>query len=481
MGLRQRVGMIAGPLLCGVLLSLPVPEGLTAAAMAVAAVTLLMTVWWITEAIPIPITALLPLALFPLLHAVPAATVSLAYANHLIFLFLGGFLIALAMERWHLHRRIALYIVRALGASANAQLLGFMLASAFLSMWISNTATVMMMLPIGLAVIRRAEESLGRDKQRGSSEFRFGTALMLGIAYAGSIGGIATLIGTPPNAILAGIYEQQFGMSIGFVDWMLFAFPLSLLLLFLVWWYLSHLAYPSEVREFPGSGALLKEELQALGPMNNAEKGVLTVFSLVALAWVLRGFVDIDALSMVSDSTIAILGGIALFLIPADRKAGVFLMDWATALRLPWDIILLFGGGFALANGFQETGLTTWLGQQMAALSGVEALWMVLLVTGLVVFLTEVTSNTATASLMLPLMGALAAAAEMSPLSLMAPAALAASCAFMLPVATPPNAIVYSSRYVSILSMAKTGLWINLLATLLITLLVMYWMPVVLA
>ena len=477
MGNRQRIGLILGPVLFLLMLLLPRPEGMDPAAQAVAAVALLMTVWWITEAIPIPITALLPLGLFPALNAVPAPTVSSAYANHLIFLFLGGFLIAIAMERWELHRRIALHIVRLVGGSANGILLGFMLATAFLSMWISNTATVMMMLPIALAVAHQAETSMGHTDD---TPFPFGIALMLGIAYAGSIGGIATLIGTPPNAILAGVYEQNYGATILFVDWMLFALPLSVLMLGMVWLYLSRRVYGGPQGALPGGRELVSRQLVDLGPMTAEEKKVLVVFVLVALAWISHGFIDLPALDLVSDSTIAILGGIALFLIPAQRGSGRFLLDWSTAVKLPWDIILLFGGGFALAAGFQHTGLTAWMGEQLTLLTGVHMLFMVLAVTALVVFLTEVTSNTATASLMLPIMGALAAAAQLHPLSLMAPAALAASCAFMLPVATPPNAIVYSSRYVPILTMAKTGFWVNLFAIGILTLFVMVWMPRVL-
>ena len=479
---RQRIGLILGPLLFFVALLLPLPEGMTPAAQSVAAVALLMMVWWITEAIPIPVTALLPLGMFPLLGAVPMAHVSGAYANHLIFLFMGGFLIAIAMERWELHRRIALHIVDRVGTSANGILLGFMLATAFLSMWISNTATVMMMLPIGLAVVRQAELKMRDDSMDRSdgAPFPFGVALMLGIAYAGSIGGVATLIGTPPNAILAGVYEQNYGKTIHFVDWLLFALPLALLMLLAVWFYLTRWVGPGKLATLPGGAEQIGAELARLGPMSAQEKKVLTVFSLVALAWIGHGFVDLPALALVTDSTIAILGGIALFLIPAERGSGRFLLDWAAAVRLPWDVILLFGGGFALAAGFQQSGLTGWLGAQLTQFAGVGLLGLVLAVTTLVVFLTEVTSNTATASLMLPIMGALAAAAELNPLSLMAPVALAASCAFMLPVATPPNAIVYSSRYVPILTMAKVGFWVNLFAIGLLTLFVMLWMPQVL-
>lgn len=481
MTMRQRIGLYLGPLLFLVVVSWPPLAGMPPSAMDVAAVAVLMTIWWITEAIPIPATALLPLALFPLLQISPAAAVSSAYANHLIFLFLGGFLIAIAMERWNLHRRIALHIVKRVGTSANGIVLGFMVATAFLSMWISNTATVMMMLPIGLAVIAQANHMLEKDSGVSAEpgSFRFGTALMLGIAYAGSVGGVATLIGTPPNAILAGVYEQNYGQALNFVDWLKFGAPLSALMLISIWLYLTRIAFPSEVDDFPGGAELVRTELARLGPISAQEKSVLVVFVSVALMWIGRGFVDHPALGMVKDSSIAILGALALFVIPADRKKGEFLLDWSTAVRVPWDIIILFGGGFALAKGFKDSGLTLWIGEQLTVLSGVEILWVVLVVAALVIFLTEITSNTATASLMLPIMGALAAAAQLHPLALMAPAALAASCAFMLPVATPPNAIVYGSRYVSISAMARTGFWVNLFAVLVITVFVIYLLPYV--
>ncbi len=482
MGKRQLIGLPLGPLLFLLVLVWPQLGGMPEAAQHVAAVAVLMTVWWVSEAIPIPATALLPLALFPILQVLPASDVSTAYANHLVFLFLGGFLIAIAMERWHLHKRIALHIVRRVGTSANAIVFGFMVATAFLSMWISNTATVMMMLPIGLAVIGQAQSMLVRETgiEPAAGEFRFGTGLMLGIAYAGSIGGIATLIGTPPNAILAGLYEQNYGVSIGFADWLVFALPLSVAMLVLVWWYLTRLAFPSEMGRFPGGAELVEREFEELGTITTPEKRVLVVFVFVALAWIGRGIYQPEALSMVSDSTIAIVGALFLFLIPARSLRGGFLLDWQCAVRVPWDIILLFGGGFALARGFADSGLTLWIGEQLAFLTGVDWLWMLFAVTALVIFLTEVTSNTATASLMLPVIGALAAAAEIQPLSLMAPAALAASCAFMLPVATPPNAIVYGSRHVPILAMVRAGLWVNLFAVAAISSFVYLMLPRVL-
>ena len=448
------------------------------AAWRVAAVAVLMAVWWISEALPIAATALLPIALFPLLGVMRTAQVTVSYADHLIYLFLGGFLIAMAMQRWELHRRIALHTIRLVGVSPARIVLGFMLATALLSMWISNTATAMMMLPIALAVIGQIErlkpEQAGEDTSRAEG---LGTSLMLGIAYAASIGGVATLIGTPPNAILAGVVERLYGYRISFAAWMGFGLPLSLLMLAIAWFYLTRYAYPSGRRSLPGARELIGRELAALGSMSGPERWVLTVFAGVALLWIGRGLFKIESLAMVSDASIAIAGALLLFIIPADFAKREFLLDWQTAAKLPWDILILFGGGFALAQGFGDSGLTEWIVTRLSGLAGVPLLVLVAAVTLVVIFLTEVTSNTATATLVLPVMGALAAAVDVHPLGLMVPAAVAASYAFMLPVATPPNAIVFSSRLVSIPQMARAGLWMNLIATVVIAAFVLLLLP----
>jgi len=479
-GRRQRVGLMLGPTLFILILLLPVPEGMPPQSMMVAAVTLLMAVFWITEAIPIPATALFPIALFPLLGVMPTAKVTASYANHLIYLFMGGFLIAMAIERWQLHKRIALHTVKLVGVTPTRVLLGFMLATAFLSAWISNTATAMLMVTIGMAVLRQLTAQNG--EQGGELHVtNFGIALMLGIAYAASIGGVATLIGTPPNAILAGVVEKQYGYTIGFAEWMLFAAPLSLVMLLLTWLFLVRVMFRQQMgEELPGGRAVIRQQLTELGPMSHQEKRVLVVFALVVAAWLLRGFVEISALSEVTDSSVAITGAILLFVIPADLKKGEFLLDWKTAVRIPWDIIILFGGGFALASGFAASGLTEWLGLQLALLHGANLMVVVLAVVLLVIFLTEVTSNTATASLLLPVMAGFALATETPPLALMGATALAASFAFMLPVATPPNAIVFASRQVTIPQMARAGIWLNLIGSVLITLFITLVLPLVL-
>lgn len=478
MASRQTLGLLLGPLLFAVLLLLPIPQGMSPAGMKVAAVAVLMAVWWVSEAIPIPATALLPIVLFPLLAVMKTQQVTGAYANHLIYLFMGGFLIASAMQKWQLHRRIALQTIRLVGVSPRRIVLGFMLATAFLSMWISNTATAMMMMTIGLAVINQSKTLLQAQGQYTHGQpFPFGTALMLGIAYAASIGGVATLIGTPPNAILAGIVEKTYGISISFTDWMLFGLPLSLIMLALTWFYLTHVLFRSDMAGLPGGRQSIMQALAQLGAMKREEKQVLLVFSLVACAWILHGLIHVEALRMVTDSSIAIAGALLLFIIPVNLKQRQFLLDWDTAVKIPWDIIILFGGGFALAEGFNSSGLTVWIANQLTVLEGTHIVVLVGMIVLLVIFLTEVTSNTATASLLLPIMGALAVAMHIHPLATMIAVAVAASYAFMLPVATPPNAIVFSSREITIPQMAKAGLALNLIGALLITLFVVFVLP----
>jgi len=469
---RQITGLFLGPLLFIVLLLLPQPADMPAHSLQVAAVALLMATFWITEAIPIPATALLPIVLFPLLDVMPTSKVTLAYGNHLIFLFMGGFLIAICIEKWQLHKRIALHTILLVGVSANQIILGFMLATAFLSAWISNTATAMMMVTIGIAVIKQTQQHADVN-----ADSPFATALMLSIAYAASIGGTATLIGTPPNAILAGVIETNFGYSISFVQWMAFGVPLSITMLFLTWLYLTRVAFKAEFIELPGGKQSIRAKLQELGAMSSAEKKVLSIFLLVAAGWIIRGLFNIELLEPVSDASIAIAGALLLFIIPANFKQGEYLLDWNTAKNIPWDIIILFGGGFALASGFTSSGLTEWLANQLLSLQGIDLILIIFMVVLLVIFLTEVTSNTATASLLLPVMGAFAVAIQVNPLYLMVAVALSASFAFMLPVATPPNAIVFSSRRVSVPQMAGAGIWLNITGSILITLFVIFYLP----
>ena len=472
-GRGQLVGLVTGPLLMLALLLLPLPDGMSEAGLRVAAVATLMAVWWLTEAIPIPATALLPVALFPVLGVMSGADITRAYGHHLIYLFLGGFLIAVTMEKWNLHHRIALHTIRLVGVTPRRIILGFMLATAFLSMWVSNTATTMMMVTIAVAVLHEITQQM----EDGPGGRQFGVSLMLGIGYAASIGGVATLIGTPPNAIFAGVVEKTYGYSISFLDWMSFGLPLAMVMLVITWLYLTRVAFRGEIAQLPGGQAFIHDQLARLGPMTREEKRVALVFFTVAALWVLRGLYQPASLHMVKDSTIAIAGALLLFMIPVNLKKREFLLDWQTAVTIPWDIIILFGGGFALAQGFQDSGLTGWLAERLTVLQGTELVLVIGAIVLLVIFLTEVTSNTATASLLLPVMGALAAALEVHPFGAMVAAVIAASFAFMLPVATPPNAIVFSSRYVTIPQMAKAGVWLNLIGVVLITGFVYFLLP----
>lgn len=452
----RMVGLLLGPILFCVMLFVPAPAGLEPVGWRVAAVAVLMATWWMSEAVPIPVTGLLPLALFPVLGIASGAEASAPYADPLIFLFLGGFLIALGLERWNLHRRIALSVVSAVGTRPAALVGGFMLATAFLSMWVSNTATAVMMLPIGLSVIGL----LSRD---GEEVGGFGTALLLGIAYAASIGGLATLIGTPPNALLAAFMARSYGVEIGFAQWMAIGLPLTIVLLLLAWLILTRLAFQLPSSAVEGSSELIQRELAALGRVTGPEIRVGLVFLAAAFLWVARPALSGVLPAGVNDTVIAIAAGVALFLIPAggDNPPGTALLDWTAAKRLPWGVLLLFGGGLSLANAIGVSGLAAWIGAGFAGLDTWPVILVVLLVTTAIIFLTELTSNTATAAAFLPLMASVAPALGADPFLLTIPVALAASCAFMLPVATPPNAIVFGSGHLTVAQMARAGFLLN--------------------
>ncbi|MDF1657633.1 MAG: SLC13 family permease [Verrucomicrobiales bacterium] len=452
-----------------------------------AAVALLMAIWWISDAIPLAATSLVPLVLFPLLGIMTGKEVAPVYMNYIVFLFIGGFLIALAMERWNLHRRIALGIVTLVGTEPSRLVLGFMISTAFLSMWISNTATAIMMLAIGMAVIKQAEISFG-EKDTGN----LAVALLLGIAYGASIGGIATLVGTPPNLALVRLFELSFpaaetgGFHFSFGQWMLFGVPLSLAMLFMTWLILTRVVFPSP-KHLKLDSNLLKKERESLGQISYEEKIVGTVFILTALLWIFRKDLSIGEFSIpgwsaalptgsfIDDGTIAIAMALTLFLIPArrnDEESGSHgtILDSEVFRKIPWNIILLFGGGFALAKGFQISGLSEWVGSYFTHLEGAPDWLLVATITGGITFLTELTSNTATTEMILPLLASIATAAKIHPLMLMIPAAVAASCAFMMPVATPPNAIVFASGKIRIAQMVKAGIIINLIGIATVTL-----------
>ncbi len=442
-----------------------------------AAVALLMAIWWITETIPLAVTALLPLVLFPLVGIMDGRDVAPFYINHIIFLFIGGFIVALAMERWNLHRRIALRVLLLFGIKPRNLLLGFMAASAFLSMWISNTATTMMMVPIVMALILKFDESSNPEHTRKAA-----IGLLLGVAYGSTLGGIATLVGTPPNLVLIRIFEMQFPKApgINFSQWMLFALPVSILFLLVTWVLLSILFLKGSALDLDRE--MLREKYKEMGPTTYEEKSVLTVFIGLALLWLFRSDLDFGLFrfpgwsavfpypSYLNDGTVAIGLSILLFMIPARTDPKTKIMDWATAQRLPWNIVLLFGGGFALAEGFNISGLSRWLGDQLKGAGGMHPILIITLASLLIIFLTELTSNTATAQILLPVIAGLAVSLRLNPLLLMVPAALCCSLAFMLPVATPPNAIIFGSGRLRIADMARVGFYLNLIGVLMVTL-----------
>ena len=480
---RKKIGLAAGPLffiLC--LIFIPVTESFTFPMRSALASTGWIALWWLTEAVPIPATSILPLILFPLTGVMGFDKTATGYADSIVFLFLGGFMLAAAMQRWNLHRRMALTIVKAMGPKPNRLIFGFMLATGFLSMWISNTATSMMLMPVGLAVILQVarlikEQNLDIEVEAG--KFSFGTALMLGIAYSASVGGMGTLIGTPPNAIFASVAEATLEKNISFLDWMIFGLPLSIIFIIVIWFYLIKVFKLDRIKGLKTGKEVIDQEIKQLGPMLKEEKMVLAVFCLVALGWITRSLLFEDLIPALTDPMIAVIGASILFILPSDFSKGVFLLDWDTAVKIPWGILLLFGGGIAIATSFQESGLTEWLGGQMAVLQHAPPLLVIFGIFTLVVFLSNVTSNTGTVSMMLPVMIAMAGAMAVHPLGFMIVATAAASFAFILPVATPPNAVVFGSGYISIEQMARAGLGITLITILLLPLILYFWLPLV--
>ncbi len=442
---------------------------MTPAAWTVAALGALMAIWWISEAIPIPATALLPIVILPLLGVSTIAQATAPYANPLIFLFMGGFMIALAMQRWELHKRIALTIISWIGSSPQAIVLGFMTAAAFLSLWVSNTATALMMLPIALSVINLARPSDRADAAERSAISAFGVTLVLGIAYACNIGGMGTLIGTPPNAFMAGYMLESHGVTIGFVEWMMVGMPLVIIGVPLTFLLLVRWLFPVRLASLPGGVDLIAEQRRALGPISRQELGVALVFATTALLWMTRPLLE-TRIPGLSDAGIAMTAALALFLIPAGPGHRGGLLDWESTRKLPWGILILFGGGLSLASAIGQTGLDESIGEMVMALGGWPVALLLAVTVTMVIMLTEITSNTATTAAFLPVLGAAALGLGQDPLLFAASAALAASCAFMLPVATPPNAVVYSSGLLTVPIMARAGIWLNILFTGLIML-----------
>nr|WP_207161221.1 DASS family sodium-coupled anion symporter [Halorhodospira halophila] len=445
--------MIGGPLAAAAMLLAGPPAGLEPEAWYVAALTVLMATWWVSEALPIAATALLPAVALPLLGVASPEQAMASYANPMIFLFLGGFLIAMAIQRWGLHRRIALLILSATGGRDDLLVAGFMGATAMLSMWVSNTATAAMMLPIGLSVISLVETSSGKTDRH------FTLALLLGIAFGANIGGLGTLIGTPPNAFLAGYMGDRFDIQIGFAQWMVVGVPVSAIMLVLAWWVLTRWVFPLPGQAIEGVGELIEQERRQIGPMQRTERRVAVVFVLTALAWVMRPWLEsvLPGSVAISDAGIALLGALALFLVPADVRRLKFLLDWEDTRGLPWGVLVLVGGGLALGVAIDESGLAGAIAALLSGMGSWPAPLLVLSVAILAALMSHVTSNTATAATLLPLVTSLALAIDIHPLLLGVPVALAASAAFMLPVATPPNAIVFGSDRITVPDMVRAG------------------------
>lgn len=469
----------------------------------VGAVGSLMAVWWMTEAMPLPVTSLMPIVLFPVLTEITPAEATAPYANPIVFLFLGGFLIAIAMQKWNLHRRIALLTLRAVGTQPRQIILGMMIATAFLSMWVSNTATTLMMLPIGLSVLTLVVENSQKHGEAANVDTdsittdltatqtlsevidnpeirKFGVALVLSIAWAATIGGLGTLLGSPPNAIVAGYISEELGQTVGFAQWMMLGVPIVVVFILIAWLLMTRVIFRFNLKEIPGGKQLIQREIDSLGRMSQGEWVVLGVFVTAAFFWIVPGILagipaigDSESwafLGRFNDTVIAIAAGVLLFLIPGDKRGNMTLRWKDAESGLPWGVLLLFGGGLSLAAAVAATGLDVWFGDQVGGLGALPLILLLAVVVFIVLMLTEITSNTATAAAFIPILGGVAIGLGIDPITLLIPAALAATCAFMLPVGTPPNAIVFASGHVKITEMVKGGVILNVVGVILITL-----------
>ncbi len=482
--------LLAGPAVFLLCLAAPFPESISPAGQAVAATAILMAVWWLSEAIPLGATALAPIVLFPVLGVRTTAEVMPSYAHWIVYLILGGFMLAAGMQRWNLHKRLALWLINLIGVTPSRIILGFMVASAFISMWVTNTATTVMMLPVALAVVEHLRRSAGEKAVAG-----FGPALMLGIAYSSSIGGTGTVVGTGPNGVLIAQAFELFDQRIDFVTWMRLGVPLVCLLIPITWLYLTRVTFKLP-KPTTAAGEVIERERRALGPISRGEWSVAVIFGFTALLWLTRRTIHLGAFtipgfeeilpktptgqSYINDATVAILGALLMFAVPVNVKKGEFVLDVRTALRVPWDVLLIMGGGIALAGGFGYSGLSTWVANQALVLHGVHPAFIVLMVALVMTFLTELTSNTATSTIFIPILASAAIGLGQNPYLFMLPCCFAVSMAFMLPVATPPNAIVYGSGFVGAKDMARTGFGLNLIAIAGITLMMLFYMRSVL-
>jgi len=465
---HQWVGLFLGPALALLMLMTGAPDGLSDPAWRTASMGVLMAVWWATEAVPIAVTALLPLVVFPLFDIATIHDTARPYSNKVIYLFLGGFIVAFAMQRWNLHRRIALNILQFAGGNGRSLIGGFMLASALISMWVMNTSTTMMLLPIAVSIIAVIHNSVKELDQKAREDFQY--ALLLGIAYAATIGGMATLVGTIPNALMAAFMADNYGTEIDFARWMLVGVPLSAVMLPLAWFTLTRVVFKVSFVTSGEARAELGRMKREMGKITVPETRVAIVFAIMALLWMTRPLLTkYPWLSALDDSGIAMAGAISLFLIPSGSKEDPLLLRWAYAERLPWGVLILFGGGLTLASAVSNTGLAEWLGTSLHAIGELPLYVIVAAAAAMIIFLTELTSNTATTATFLPVVGAIALESGFDPIVLTVPITLAASCAFMLPVATPPNAIVFGSGLLTIPKMARAGMALNLIGIVLVS------------
>jgi len=475
--LHQRIGFVAGPLMAILVYVTFRPDGVSHTATATAAVATLMAIWWATEAIPVAATALLPIVLFPALGIAPIAETTSSYADPTIYLFLGGFVVALAIEKAGLHRRVAFLVFLIVGMNGRSLVWGFMLSAALLSMWISNTSSTLMLLPIVMSVVVVIRDAVPNLTTRERRDFE--TAILLGLAYGATLGGMTTLVGTPPNAFMVGFMQDNYGVDIDFARWMLVGLPLAVIMLPVSWLILTRIMFRVDFRSSYNAREQVRRLTSGLGPVSKAEWRIAILFLLLVVGWLFRKPIgNWTGLTGLSDSGIAMTAALAAFIIPNGKGTGA-LMNWEDTGKLPWGVLILFGGGLALAGGMSSSGLTVWMGAELAPLGMVNIAILIVLATALVIFLTELTSNLATTATFLPVMAAMAVETGNDPLLFVVPVTLAASCAFMLPVATPPNAIVFSSGYLSIPRMMRAGTVLNIIAIAVLLLLSLYVVPMV--
>ena len=473
--MTKKIGLLLGPLAFLFFILYPI-AGLPANALVVIGLAFWMVSWWMSEAVSISVTALLPLVIFPLFDVMSMNEVGANYGSSIVFLFFGGFVLALALEKVNLHKRIALTIIYKTGTTPNRVILGFMLATAFMSMWISNTASTVVMLPIALSVIQLLVKSDGVFTKQ---EQYFSLSVMLGIAFSANAGGIATVIGTPPNSVLIGLLENEYNMEISFLKWMIIGLPFSALMIGVIYIVLTRWMFPNKGIEFASSNELIAKKLKDLGPITSEEKHVLRIFAVTVFLWVFRSLINSLFPDLgLSDTMISMGCAIALFSIPFNFKKGVYLLHWEDTSRLAWGILILFGGGLALAKGMSSTGIVSLITDSIAQ-ANLNVLFTATLLILLMLFMTELMSNVALVAVLAPVVAGIALGLEIPILYLLIPVTMASSCAFMLPMATPPNAIVFASGYIKVAQMARVGIFINLIAVAFLVLLFQYIIPLV--